>query len=46
MSSQGCLGARAGPGDVQGGSRACPRCLVEATATWVCVDTEDAAPTA
>jgi len=46
MSCHDCFGARAVPDDVQGGYRACPRCLVEATATWVCVDTEDAAPTA
>jgi len=47
MSSQGCLGARGGPDDVQGGYRACPGCVIEATATWVCSNTEDdTAPTA
>ncbi len=39
MSCHDCFGARAGPGDVQGGYRACPGCLLEATATFVCFDT-------
>jgi len=47
MSCPDCLGVRAVPDDVQGGYRACPGCVIEATATWVCVDTdEDTAPTA
>jgi len=47
MSSQGCLGARGGPDDGQGGYRARPSCLIEATATLVCFDIEDdTAPTA
>ncbi len=44
MSCHDCFGVRAGPGDVHGGYRACPGCLIEATATFVCVDTEDADP--
>jgi len=44
VSCQDCFGARAVPDDVQGGYRACPGCVIEATATWVCVDTEDADP--
>ena len=47
MSCHDCFGARAVPDDVQGGSRACPGCVIEATATFVCFDTEDdTAPTA
>ncbi len=47
MSCPDCSGARAVPDDVQGGYRACPECVIEATATWVCFDTdEDTAPTA
>jgi len=47
VSCNDCFGARAVPDDVQGGYRPCPGCLIEATATWVCVDTdEDTAPTA
>ena len=47
MSCHDCSGVRAGPDDVQGGYRACPGCVIEATATWVCVETEDdSAPTA
>jgi len=47
VSCNDCLGARGGPGDVQGGYRTCPGCVIEATATWVCVDTEgDTVPTA
>ena len=48
MSYRNRLGARAGPDDVQGGGyRACPGCVIEATATSVCFDTkEDTAPTA
>ena len=42
MSSHDRLGVRAVPDDVQGGYRACPGCVIEATTTWVCVDTEDA----
>ncbi len=41
MSCHDCLGACAVPDDVQGGYRAGPGCLIKATATWVCVDTED-----
>ncbi len=41
MSCQDRLGARAVPDDVQGGYRACPGCVIEATATWVCSSTED-----
>jgi len=38
---------RAVPDDGQGGYRACPGCVIEATATFVCFDTEDdTAPTA
>jgi len=39
-----CDGARAVPDDVQGGNRACPGCVIKATATWVCSNTEDADP--
>ena len=39
MSSHDRLGVRAVPDDVQGGSRACPGCLIEATATFICFDT-------
>jgi len=47
MSCHDRLGARAGPDDVQGGYRACPGCVIEATATSICVDNEDdTAPTA
>ncbi len=47
MSCHDCFGARAVPDDVQGGYRACPGYVIEATATSVCADTEeDAAPTA
>ncbi len=47
MTGHDCFGARAVPDDVQGGYRACPGCLIEATATSVCFDTEDdTAPTA
>ncbi len=47
MSCHDCSGARVVPDDVQGGGyRACPGCLIAATATFVCVHTEDAAPTA
>ncbi len=48
MNCHDCFGARAVPNDVQGGGyRACPSRLIEATATFVCVDTEDdTAPTA
>ncbi len=44
MSCQDCSGMRAVPDDVQGGYRTCPGCLIKATATSVCVDTEDADP--
>jgi len=47
MSCHDCFGVRAEADDVQGGYRARPGCLIAATATWVCVDTEDdTAPTA
>jgi len=47
MSCNDCSGVRAGPDDVPGGYRACPGCLIEATATFICFDTEeDTAPTA
>jgi len=47
MSCHDCSGARTGPDDVQGGYRACPACVIEATAIRVCLDTEDdTAPTA
>ncbi len=47
MSCHDCFGARAVPDEVQGGYRACPGCLIEATATFVCPNTEnDNAPTA
>ncbi len=39
-----CNGARALPDDVQRGYRACPGCVIQATTTWVCSDTEDADP--
>ncbi len=46
MSCQDCSGVRAGPDDVPSGYRACPGCVIEATATSVCFDTEDdTAPT-
>jgi len=42
-----CNGARAVPDNVPGGYRACPRCVIKATTTSVCFDTEeDTAPTA
>jgi len=44
MSCNDCFGARAVPDDVQGGYRACPGCVIEPTATFVCVDSEDADP--
>ncbi len=44
MSCHDCSGARAVPDDMQGGYRACPGCVIEATATFVCFDTEDADP--
>jgi len=44
VSCQDCSGMRAVPDDVQGGYRTCPGCLIKATATSVCVDTEDADP--
>jgi len=47
MSGHDWPGARAVPDDVQGGCRARPGCLIKATATSVCVKTEDdTAPTA
>ncbi len=47
MSCHDRLGMRAGPDDVQGGYGACPGCVIEATATFVCFETEDdTAPTA
>ncbi len=47
MSCHDRLGARAVPDDVQGGYRTCPGCLIKATATSVCFETEDdTAPTA
>jgi len=49
MSCQDCFGARAVPDEVQGGYRACPGCVIEATATFIysATDTEDdTAPTA
>ncbi len=46
MTCPDCSGARAVPDDVQGGYRACPACVIAATATFVCFDTEDdTAPT-
>jgi len=44
MSGHDRLGARAGPDDVPGGYRACPGCVIKATATWVCSNIEDADP--
>jgi len=44
MSSHDRLGVRAVPDDVLGGYRACPGCVLEATATFVCSDTKDADP--
>jgi len=44
MSGHDCSGARAVPDDVQGGYRAGPGCVIKATATSVCVETEDADP--
>ncbi len=42
-----CNGARVVPDDVQGGYRACLGCVIEATGTFICVDTdENTAPTA
>jgi len=49
VSCNDCSGARAVPDDVHGGYRACPGCVIKATATFVCsaTDTEDdTAPTA
>ena len=48
MSCHDRHGACAGPDDVQGGGyRACPRCVIAATAPFICFDTEDdTAPTA
>ena len=47
MSCNDCFGARGEPDDVQGGYRTCPGCLLAATSTSVCFDTdEDTAPTA
>jgi len=47
VSYHDCFGAWAVPDDAQGGYRACPGCVIEATATSVCFDTkEDTAPTA
>jgi len=47
MTGHDCSGVRAGPDDVPGGYRTCPGCLIEATATFICFDTEDdTAPTA
>ncbi len=47
MSCHDCSGVRVVPDDMQGGYRTCPGCLIEATATFVCFDTdEDTAPTA
>jgi len=47
MSCNDCSGVRAVLDDVHGGYRACPGCVIEATATSVCFDTEDdTAPTA
>ncbi len=48
MSCHDCSGVRVVPDDMQGGYRACPGCLIRATATWVCSNTEDndTAPTA
>ncbi len=48
MSCPDCFGARAVPDDMQGGGyRTCPGCLLAATSTSVCFDTEeDTAPTA
>ncbi len=44
MSCHDCLGVRAVRDDGQGGYRACPGCVIEATATWVCSNIEDADP--
>ncbi len=44
VSCNDCSSVRAVPDDVQGGYRACPGCVIEATATTVYVDTEDADP--
>ncbi len=41
MSCDDCFGVPAVPDDGQGGYRTCPGCLIEATATFVCADTED-----
>ncbi len=47
MSCHDCSGVCAVPDDARGGYRACLGCLVEATATFVCFETEDdTAPTA
>jgi len=42
VSCHDCSGARAVPDDVQGGYRSCPGCVIEATATFVCSEAEDA----
>jgi len=44
MSCYDCSGVRAVPDDVQGGYRPCAGRVIEATATFVCVDNEDADP--
>jgi len=41
MSCHHCSGVYAVPHDVRGGYRACPGCVIEATATFVCSNTED-----
>ncbi len=47
MSCQDCSGMRAVPDGLRGGYRACPGCVIAATATFVCFETEDdTAPTA
>ncbi len=47
MSCHDWLGVRAMLNDGQGGYRACPGCVIKATATFVCSNTEeDTAPTA
>jgi len=47
VSCNDCRGVRAVPDDVPGGYRACPGCVIQATATSVCFETEDdTAPTA
>ena len=41
MTCHDCAGARAVPDDVGGGYAPCPSCVVEATETFVCFESEE-----